>query len=471
MLPSLICLSAFVLFASIVSLKYYHLSYYDWDLAFFTQAAWSLCHGSQYTSLVGINYFGDHSYYFTFLLLPLFAILPHPLTFVVLKIAAFVASAYLLYRILRREQPQWLALSLMGLYLVFPANVFAIIYEFNIEAFAPVFLLLAFDYFHREKYGKFIVSCVFLGLIKENMLLIIFMFGLYGLLTKKSRRWTWGGLPMIVSGVVFLGLVLWLIPMFRHLHQHAFWVRYAHVLDHPLRFVSKLILGNAGYVSDLFGPLLVPVVFDLRALFFVIPIFGQHLMSNEFAEHTIYYHYGPTLTPFIFLAASAGITRLKQILSQRAFVLLLMFLFLSSVVHVVRFYPAMKVRLTAYEDNQDAIRWSMIKKVPADAGVVASFCFLAPLATRQSLYSFHKIYDEFYQDPLKIKKAELYQGKIFELPKDARYALIDLDDAFFTRAQKQRPELTNQKFNAFLQSWDVVEKQGSIVLYKRRVEP
>ncbi|MBL8014522.1 MAG: DUF2079 domain-containing protein [Candidatus Omnitrophica bacterium] len=469
MIPSVICFLAFALFASLISFKYFHLSYYDWDLAFFTQAMWNLCHGSQYTSLVGINYFGDHSYYFTFLLLPLFAIFPHPLTLVFLKIAAFIGSAYFLYRIVRRQQPQWLALSFMGLYLVFPANVFAIIYEFNIEAFAPVFLLLVFDYFHRQKYEKFIVACLLLGLIKENMLLVVFVFGLCGLFVRKDR-WKWGVLPLAVSGVAFLGLVFWLIPMHRHLHQHAFWVRYVHILDHPVGFLSKLIFGNVQYISDLFGPLLVPAVFDPGALLFAVPILGQHLMSNEFAEHTIYYHYGPTMTPFIFLAASAGIVKLRQKFNLKVFVIFLVCLLGFSAFHVVRFIPSMKARLTVYEDNQDALRWAMIKKIPADAGVVASFCFLAPLATRQNLYSFHKIYDEFYQDPAKINRAELYEGSIFKLPEDARYALIDLNDFFFKRAQKQRPELTNQKFNEFMQDWNVIEKQGPIVLLQRRAQ-
>ena len=60
LLSIVVCFVVFALGEWAVYHKYVHLSYDDWDLAFFSQAFWSLCHSSQYASIVGINYLGDH---------------------------------------------------------------------------------------------------------------------------------------------------------------------------------------------------------------------------------------------------------------------------------------------------------------------------------------------------------------------------------------------------------------------------
>ena len=63
---ALMCIFFFFILVVLIVLKYVHLRYDDWDLAFFTQSLWNLCRGSQYSSLTGINFFGDHSYLIVF---------------------------------------------------------------------------------------------------------------------------------------------------------------------------------------------------------------------------------------------------------------------------------------------------------------------------------------------------------------------------------------------------------------------
>ncbi len=113
------------------------------------------------------------------------------------------------------------------------------------------------------------------------MLLIFFMFGLYALLTRKQplKKWAWG--PMASSAVVFSALVFWLIPLFRHSQQHAFWVRYAHILNDPVKFLTKVVTGNIAYVGDLFGPLMIPVAAAPQNLFFMLPVFLQLLPAPK----------------------------------------------------------------------------------------------------------------------------------------------------------------------------------------------
>ncbi len=390
------------------------------------------------------------------------------MTLLLLKVAAFSVSGYLLYRILSQDGEEWAALLWMILYFIFPANVFALIYEFNPEAFAPVFLLLMFDFFRREKYIPFLVSSVLLCLIKENMILIFFMFGLYALLTRKKplKQWAWG--PMASSAAVFSMLVFWLIPLFRHSQQHAFWVRYAHIFNDPGKFLTKVVTGNIAYVGDLFGPLMIPAAAAPQNLFFMLPVFVQHLFSNEWSEHTIFYHYGSAMTPFIFLSAAAGMRKLKRFTQGKIYVAAWILLILFGLGHTIKFIPKIKDRMVVHKDDLRSVRWEMVRKIPPDAGVVATFDFLAPLALRKSLYSFHKLYDDFYQDPAKLKKGELYQGGVFRLPADVTYALIDMNDPFLVREYKAKPEVITQRLDGFFREWTVVERRGSILLLNRK---
>ena len=73
-----------------------------------------------------------------------------------------------------------------------------------------------------------------------------------------------------------------------------------------------------------------------------------------------------------------------------------------------------------------------------------------------------------YVDAQKLKtKTEI---QIFRLPDDAQYALINLDDGFFVRALKDRPEFTAQRFDEFMKNWVIKDRQDTILLLMRRTD-
>lgn len=146
---------------------------------------------------------------------------------------------------------------------------------------------------------------------------------------------------------------------------------------------------------------------------------------------------------------------------------MIILLILFSIGHVWHFVPAMKSRLISHKGRLNAERWDMIKSIPAEAAVVATFDFLPPLSLRKSLYSFHMLYDDFYQDASKLNKGELFKNKVFELPADVDYALIDLNDPFLMRAVKEKPDAIGERVDAFLKDWQVIRRQGSVVLLRK----
>lgn len=390
------------------------------------------------------------------------------MTLLVLKVLAFVVSGYLLYRILRNELGEGLSVIIMVLYFIFPANVFALTYEFNIEAFAPVFLILVFDFFRRKRYGPFLISSYILCLIKENMFLVVFMFGLYALLTGQKERFKWAVVPMAVSAGLFAFLVFKVIPAFRDLPQHAFWVRYASLMQNPADFIAGSIPGIIAFIGELFGPYLLPVVLAPKSLFFILPVFLQHALSSNVAERSIYYHYALTMSPFIFIAVAYGFKRMADHLDKTRYQLIVAVIVVLAVGHSLLFFPQMKLSVLRHTDSLQKDRWDLIREIPDDAGVVATFDFLAPLSMRKHLYAFHKIYADSYQDPSKLRSVELYQKTVFRLPSDVQYALIDMNDTFLRINRTIDPADTSVRIESFLKDWDVVDQRSTIKLLKRK---
>lgn len=477
-----LCAVAFVVWCFLLFYKYAHFGYNDWDLAFFSQACWQLLHGSQYTSVTGINYFGDHSYFITFLTLPFFALAPHPLTLVVLKLLAYLVAAYLLYKISLEILGREIALVLMVLYIIFPANIFSILYEFNPESFAPPLLCWMFMAFQKQRWGAFFIASVLLMLIKENMALIVCAYGLYGLFSKDCPRPV-AGLSLFLGAFVFYILVFHLIPYYRQLPYHPFIVRYAYLnlghstgeivfnaLTQPQKIVSAIFTNSNGrYILSLFGPLLYPVIFSWQVLFLASPILLQHLLSDNPSEHSIYYHYGSTIAPFIFLALMNTLRLCYQKFNRRIFNAILFLLILVSVLFLSFYSNRFIYKLNYHKDQLQAIRWDLVNAVPSKAGVVATFDYLAPLSLRKDLYVFHKVYDETFQNPAVIKLNELNTGRIFVLPNQVRYALIDFKDPWLQQSRKYWPQTTTDRIRAFLQedNWQVIKSYGSIFLLKR----
>jgi len=478
----LVCLSAGYIWWSVLIYKYTHLSYDDWDLAFFTQSCWNLLHGSQFSSLVGINYFGDHSYFITYFYLPLFALFPHPLTLVFLKLAAFLFSAYLLFKIFHRKLNLPLSLGLMTAYLWLPANIFAILYEFNPESLSMPFIILTFDAFENRRWRTFWVSAVCLLLIKENFALITAAFGIWGLLTAKdAAAKKQAGLLLAVSLIIFYILVEWLIPHFRQLPTHAFVVRYAYlgksvggifinILLHPQMVLSHIFnLLNFRYMEYLFGVWLIPSMFGLPVLLIATPLWLQHFLSLHLPEHGIYSFYGMTMAPFIFLALYRAFTLNQRWIDSiwlHAVIFILLMLSMAQTLHFQREFIR---RTDYYEDNSIPARWRMLDRIPPKEPVIATFNFLAPLSLREGLYSFHKVYDSYYQLPELISKNELNTQARFILPDNVRYALIDFSDNFIVQAMKNYPKFAKQRIDWFLKGWRPLRHEGNVYLYVRNI--
>src|SRR5688500_16387220 len=89
--------------------------YGTFDLAFYVQALWLALRGQWQVSLLNVPLMGNHAEPIVFLLLPLFALCPHPLLFVAAQTLAFATMPFTAYRIGRRLELEPRAALLMAL--------------------------------------------------------------------------------------------------------------------------------------------------------------------------------------------------------------------------------------------------------------------------------------------------------------------------------------------------------------------
>lgn len=470
----------FILWGFVLTVKYYHFGYNDWDLAFNTQGPLNLLKGQTHVSLFDMNFFGNHAILIIFLLLPIFFVFPHPLTLVFLKLSVFIATAYLIYIYAKKKLGERSALLIAFLYLFFPANMFAMLYEGHYESLSPIFTGLMFYFFMEKRYRAFIVTTFLTILIKENMSFFAVTFGIWGLFAKDRNRWKWGAVPLLIGLVSFYLLFMVLMPSLRATDAHPFIVRYAHlgssykeilstIFFHPmvvLRYLTNPLITQ--YVCDLFGSLLLPSLLSPHILFLITPKLFQHLLSSTYPEHSIYYLYGFTISHFIFFAAIHTLAIIKTQYKRSTYIILLCLISAASVMHALSFRHDLVSRVFNNYDGLTIKRWAFINTIPKNDGVISSFDFLAPLCKREYVYAFHKVYHDDYQDIEESKKNAFFTHSTFSIPHEVSWALIDFQDGWMKDALTAKPDVTSSRIRAALgNDWRIYSAANDIVLFKK----
>jgi len=481
-MPIILLLSSSLIVWIYLLLKKYQLfGYFDWDLAILSQAVWQLSHGSQSLSLTGFNFFGDHANFIALFMIPVYKIFPHPLTLVVIKIILFHIAALSLYYITQKYLNKTVAVIFVIAFLFFPPNIFANIYEFNFDCVALVLLFWMIYFYKEKKFVPFLAVSCFVLLVKENMSLLLAMFGVLTLFLRDRDRWKWGVVPIIIGGALFFVLTMYVIPGFRGSDSYVLTTRYRHlggsvgeilraVFFNPGKILSMIFhFPHIYYFVSFFGGFLALSLLGGEVLLISTPFFLQHLLSSNWQEHTIFYHYSHALVPFIFLSAVYGLARVKHKWGERKMMVVVTILGLIQIGHFAYFFNEYKSRLGYQNPRRAQENWQLVNAIPNDGHVLATFDYLAPLSARTYLYSFHKVFDEQFQNEQERIKSPFYTKQTFAIPENVEYALIDLHDRWLMARKKEAPESVEQRIKDFLTSeeWTVILKTGSRVLLQR----
>lgn len=334
-----------LVFSGLSFWKYDNFLYNALDLGIYTQVFESFRAGNHwYSSIQQSSYLGDHFEPFILALLPFYLLIPHPKTLLVLQIIFLAIPAIPIFFIarevfyphlasplargrnggdLQNQTPNLWALGVSFFYLLNPLVHNINLFEFHLLPFSLIFLFTA-AYFYittspspslvrrgAGRYFLFLLFCFLALLAREDIPLIVFMFGILALIDK--RRWYWVVTPMILAGWWFI-LSMGIISSFNIGGSYKFLSYYSWAFEaNPFQFITH-IFGKAGnwemalgfFFAFLFLPLFRP-----RFLILALPIFLQFTLLDSGATGVVWQiHYAAFFLPALFLSGIFGIKKI-----------------------------------------------------------------------------------------------------------------------------------------------------------------
>ena len=324
-------LVATILFGALALLRHWTFHSTASDLAVFDQVMWNTVHGRFMESTISLarcephSFFGDHFSPALLLLVPPYALFPHPETLIVVQTISLAVGVWPVYLLARRFLPtSEQRLVWVAAYLLSAPLSFIVLYDFHEITLAVAPLGFAM-YFLATRRTVPMVLCLVLALLaKEEVALIGVGFGVA---LAFQGRWRSSAVVIAGSIVAFVVTLQVIIPAFAAGAPYQYLGRYASLgrdegeiartlLLDPLRVLSVLVKGEIGskivFVLSLFGPGLGLALRSKWALIPSLPPLGYLMLSDYGGEHTLHNQYGAPLIPLALGASILGVAALGE---------------------------------------------------------------------------------------------------------------------------------------------------------------
>jgi len=277
-----------------------------------------------------------HNDIFLALLAPAFFIYSGPETLLVIQAIAVALGAFFVYRICQivfeeSERRSWIAVLFSLSYLLYPPLQKAVNFDFHAVTFSTPLLLGMYYFWLKKRYVWSFVFIVLTLLTKEQVGLVISIFGLYvfikkvtdmdfsffkkkasfgilkKLIKKADRREVLFSTAAIVSGVVWVLLsMLVIIPYFRG-SEHFGAQYYTYLEREPWKvFPVVFRYETFHYIFLLTAPLGMFALFSPSHLLMAGSEFATNILSSNGNMRNIYFHYDTALTAFVILGSIYG---------------------------------------------------------------------------------------------------------------------------------------------------------------------
>ncbi len=318
----------------VCAFQWTHYIYGGYDLAIFDQVFWNSAHGRWFEfSFSPYSYLVDHRSLLIPILVPLYWIIPHPMTLLVLQTLVVASGALALYflsrKILGHLSPQpFISVVIVALYLIQPTVHAMNLFEFHM---LPFIIPLSFLLWLAVEYRKWpVVICLFIVilLLREDTALMTAGIGLLLILTKQKAeprtRWIVGAAMMIVSMCWFV-FMMWLGMFFAPDGTSKFIIFYEwmgntpveaaqFIVQHPLQTLATLgdydhsivvlfLFATVGFLPLFRIRYFIPAVIQLT-LFLLI---NQHMMPSVLKSH-----YPAVFVPWLCIGALYGFSHAHE---------------------------------------------------------------------------------------------------------------------------------------------------------------
>jgi len=411
-----------------------------YDQVDFEQAIWNTTQGrimedSRFNFTGSI--FGMDWMPMLFFFVPFYALLPSAHTLFFLQIVGTSLGAVPLYWLARDRLGSKVAgLAAALAYLLYPILLHTALNPFQVRLFSVTLLLFAFYYYEKANWRLFLALALLAMLARTDVALVVGMFGVYGLLTR--RTWQYILLPLAVGFGYFTLSTFVIVPSFAYpgalagggaqvgsdpmscwpCGNNPMLAYYGHlgssgpeilayIVTHPLE-VAGLMLERAKieYIISLLVPLAFLPLLSPKPLALTLPILALNLLSTRPAQFDYAHHYSLLLIPGLLVATIYGAGRLRDLIRRArarkgddadvvpigglrgiqlgamalvAWALIMQVPYKNPAVSALR-YPEPPARVHAAHD--------LIRMVPPEAKVAASSKLAPHLLPRRYIYNF-----------------------------------------------------------------------------------
>lgn len=364
-----------------------------YDLAIKEQVLWNTLNGRFFASSLEVdNAFADHFQPIMLFFMPAYAVFRSPRLLIWIQTLALAAGAIPLFILAqRRLGSPVVGLAMAATYLSYPPLGFINRFDFHPEALAVPAFLAAFEALDRDDLAAASFWLLIPLLSKENLGFSVAAFGLYALVFKRKRTFglTWMGVGVAVS----LATMFWLIPALREAPSDSL-SRYEWLGETPQAMIATLVREPDRVWDKLTNPtrglyllqLMVPTGFlaliGIPELMMALPGLAINLLADHFLQNSIYCQYTVPIVPFVFVAAVAGLARIRRSFSPwYAYVLGLGCLFMVIVPFKIDFPLGQDPVITNLQAAYDALA-----VVPDRVSLVTTNAYAPHLAHRAGLF-------------------------------------------------------------------------------------
>ncbi len=461
----LACLTAayIVYFTWTSFLRYDHFYTGRFDLGNMVQTVWNTTQGRifQFSNPDGVDIVSRLAFHADFLLVllaPFYALFPTPKTLLFIQTFIVALGSVFIYFIAKDKlKSRNLSLAFAFAYLINPSVQRANLYDFHPVTLATTLLLGTYYFYSKKRYALFLLFAMLSAISKEQIWLIIALFG--GLLFLKHKKRVFGSLLLFGSFGIFYYLITVAIPQ-AYGSSHFAMDYYSEFGDGPLS-IAKNILLSPGKVIDMVYQrdkidYLIQLFSPLGYLSFIYPFFlilagGDltiNLLSNNAQLHQIYYQYTAAITPFIFISAIFGMNMIKKYIDKKYLFVLPIFLLTTSIIGAYRYgvLPGAKdpnLHMIIQQVPDYKFIEQRLSGIPQNLSVAASNNIGSHLAHRTELYTLPIGINEadvivFYlttSEPLQTRK--LQKAQLLKLRTDPNYE-IDTEKGSFVIFRKKQ---------------------------------
>jgi uncharacterized membrane protein len=336
-----------IIFSYFTILRHYSFDSGAWDLGTYEQMLWNTINSGRlfWTAPDPINptgfFFGTHFSPILFIILPIYYLYQATETLLVLQSFVLALGALPLYWLARDELKSKIAGVVIALaYLLYAPLHGVNWFDFHTQAFVPLFFNLAFYYFTKKKWIKYLICIIFVLSVNEAMPLMVIAMGIYGLwkrrkfiteyLSKKKTTFE-DKTALIALSTIILGFV-WFIVARKIISSinpslpFTMWSEFGtdlpsiiiKMITEPLLTLeiifSRYAVDKFFYIVELFLPLLFLSFLDPPSLFIALPWIGMSFLSNINPYITpVGYQYPAHILSIIFVSAIYGVKRLRII--------------------------------------------------------------------------------------------------------------------------------------------------------------